>query len=36
MNLYDIIENDKKNKNTVHSYLDLYQSLFNNKKYIRN
>jgi cephalosporin hydroxylase len=33
MNLYNIIDNDKTDKNTVHSYLDLYQSLFNNKKY---
>jgi|LakMenE01Jun11ns_1017448.scaffolds.fasta_scaffold9391700_1 hypothetical protein len=33
MNLYDIIDNDRTDKNTLHSYLDLYQSLFNNKKY---
>ena len=32
MNLYDIIDNDRTDKNTLHSYLDLYQSLFNNKK----
>jgi hypothetical protein len=32
MNLYDIIDNDRTDKNTTHSYLDLYQTLFNNKK----
>jgi hypothetical protein len=32
MNLYDIIDNDRTDKNTAHSYLDLYQTLFNNKK----
>lgn len=32
MNLYDIIDNDRTDKNTLHSYLDLYQTLFNNKK----
>ena len=33
MNLYDIIDNNRTDKNTLHSYLDLYQTLFNNKKY---
>jgi len=32
MNLYDIIDNDRTDKNTLHSYLDIYQTLFNNKK----
>ena len=32
MNLDNIINNDKTDKNTVHSYLELYQHLFNNKQ----
>jgi hypothetical protein len=32
MNLFDIIDNDRTDKNTTHSYLDIYQTLFNNKK----
>ena len=32
MNLDNIINNDKTDKNTVHSYLELYQHLFNNKR----
>jgi cephalosporin hydroxylase len=33
MNLYNIINSDKTDKNTVHSYLDLYQQLFSNKQF---
>ena len=33
MNLDNIINNDKTDKNTVHSYLELYQHLFNNKQF---
>ena len=33
MNLHEIINNNKTDKNTLHSYLDLYQNLFNDKKY---
>ena len=32
MNLVDLIDNTKSDKNTVHSYLDTYQNLFKNKK----
>lgn len=32
MNLDNIINNDKTDKNTIHSYLELYQHLFNNKQ----
>jgi hypothetical protein len=32
MNLDNIINNDKTDKNTLHSYLELYQHLFNNKQ----
>ena len=32
MSLSDIVDNNKTDKNTVHSYLDLYQQLLFNKK----
>jgi hypothetical protein len=32
MNLQDIVDNNRTDKNTVHSYLPLYQKLFINKK----
>ena len=36
MNLINIINNDKTDKNTTHSYLELYQHLFNNKRLTAN
>lgn len=33
LTLMDLINNEKTDKNTVHSYLNLYQSLLQNKKY---
>ena len=31
MRLVDLVNNEKTDKNTVHSYLNLYQSLLQNK-----
>jgi hypothetical protein len=33
MKLIDLVDNTRTDKNTVHSYLDLYQTLLYNKKY---
>jgi len=32
LRLIDLVNNEKTDKNTIHSYLNLYESLFNNKK----
>jgi hypothetical protein len=32
MSLSELIDNVKTDKNTVHSYLELYENLFSNKK----
>jgi len=32
MSLLEVIDNNRTDKNTLHSYIDIYENLFNKKK----